>query len=107
MVVARAGLARNARDVVVLDVRELASYAEFFVIMSADSERQLAAVAEQVIDDMAAMGRHPFGVEGERGARWVLVDFGDVVAHVFLPEMRGFYDLEGLWSDAPRFEVRD
>jgi ribosome-associated protein len=105
--VARAGLARNARDVVLLDVRKLAGYAEYFVIMSADSDRQLAAIAEQIEADLAARERYAFGIEGLRGGRWALVDFGDVVAHVFHGETRGFYDLEGLWSDAPRYEVND
>jgi ribosome-associated protein len=107
LAVARAGLARKAHDVVVLDVRKLASYAEYFVVMTADSDRQLAAVAEQIEDDLGQAERYPFGVEGIRGGRWVLVDFGDVVAHVFHRDVRGFYDLEGLWSDAPRYEVND
>lgn len=105
--VARAALARNARDVVVFDVRRLASYAEYVVVMTADSERQLGAVADSVVDDLAQRERYPFGVEGERGGRWVLVDYGDVVAHVFVSDARAFYDLEGLWSDAPRFDVSD
>jgi ribosome-associated protein len=107
VVVARAGLARKARDVVLLDVRKLASYAEYFVIMSADSDRQLAAIADQIEDDLAEAGRNTFGKEGVRGGRWVLVDFGDIVAHVFHGDVRAFYDLEGLWSDAPRYEVKE
>src|SRR5215472_8677522 len=88
--VARAGLARKARDVVILDVRKLASYAEYFVVMSADSDRQLAAIAEQIEEDLAGSSRYAFGIEGARGGRWVLVDFGDVVAHIFHTEARGF-----------------
>ena len=105
--VARAGLTRKAHDVVVLDVRSQAGYAEYLVLMSADSDRQLTAIAEQIEEDLAKAGRYAFGIEGARGGRWVLVDFGDVVAHIFHTDARGFYDLEGLWSDAPRYEVTD
>jgi ribosome-associated protein len=107
LAVGRAGLERKARDVVVLDVRKVASYAEYFVIMTADSDRQLAAIAEEIEEDLGAKERYAFGIEGVRGGRWVLVDFGDVVAHIFHKDVRGFYDLEGLWSDAPRYEVAD
>jgi ribosome-associated protein len=75
------------------------------VVMSADSERQAGAIADHVDDMMKQAGTSKVGVEGQAGGRWVLIDFGDVVAHVFNRESRGFYDLEGLWADAPRFGV--
>ncbi len=103
--IARLASDKKALDVVVLDVRGLASYAEYFVLMTAESEPQLNAIADHVEEQMKARGERPLGIEGARGGRWVLIDFGDVVAHVFYQDTRGFYDLEGLWADAPRVPV--
>ncbi len=105
MAVARAGLDKKAEEVLLLDVRGLVSYADFLVLMSADSEPQAAAIAEEVDRRLAALGACALGVEGRVGGRWVLLDYGDVVAHVMFPETRQFYDLEGLWADAPRERV--
>ena len=103
--VARLALDKKALDVVVLDVRGLASYAEFFVLMTAESEPQLNAIADYLEEKMKARGERALGIEGTQGGRWVLIDFGDVVAHVFYQDTRGFYDLEGLWADAPRVQA--
>jgi len=100
--IARAGLDKKAEDVLVLDLRGLTSYADYFVLMTADSERQAAAIADEVEQRMKAEGATKVGVEGTETGRWILVDYGDVVAHVMGREARGFYDLEGLWADAPR-----
>ncbi len=100
--IARLAADKKALDVVVLDVRGLASYAEYFVLMTAESEPQLNAIADHIEEQMKVQGERPLGIEGARGGRWVLIDFGDVVAHVFYQDTRGFYDLEGLWADAPR-----
>lgn len=105
MAIAQAGLDKKAEDVTVLDVRGLTSYADYFVVMTTDSERQASAVADAVEQTMKAQGVTKVGVEGYEGGRWILVDYGDVVAHVMNRESRGFYDLEGLWADAPRFTV--
>jgi ribosome-associated protein len=103
--IAKAGLDKKAEDVTVLDVRGLTSYADYFVVMTADSERQASAIADHVEDTMKSMGVSKVSVEGYETGRWILVDYGDVVAHVMNKESRGFYDLEGLWADAPRFQV--
>jgi len=103
--IARAGLDKKAEDVVILDVRGLTSYADYFVVMSADSERQAGAIADAVDEELEKAGASKVGVEGQAGGRWVLIDYGDVVAHVMSPDARGFYDLEGLWADAPRVRV--
>ncbi len=103
--IAQAGLDKKAEDVVVLDVRGLTSYADYFVLMTADSERQAGAIADAVDERLKQRGATKVGVEGYESGRWILVDYGDVVAHVFNRESRGFYDLEGLWADAPRFAV--
>src|SRR5512133_748599 len=106
MDVARAGLDKKAEDVLVLDVRGLTSYADFFVVMTADSDRQAGAIADNVDQKLKEQGATKVGVEGYEGGRWILIDYGDVVAHVFSRDARGFYDLEGLWADAPRFAVQ-
>ena len=104
---ARLGLEKKALDVLLLDVRGLSSHAEFIVLMTAESDPQLGAIADYLEDRMKEQGERPLGIEGARGGRWVLIDFGDVVAHVFYQDVRGFYDLEGLWADAPREPVAD
>ena len=94
-------LERNARDAVVLDLRGLSDAADFFVIASGDSDTHVRAIAENVIRHMKEAGFQAAGVEGGRLARWVLIDYISVVAHVFLPPVREFYRLETLWGDAP------
>jgi ribosome-associated protein len=101
--IARAGHDKKAEDVLVLDVRGLTSYADYFVVMTADSERQASAIADHLDDQMKKQGTSRVGSEGYESGRWILIDYGDVVAHVMSREARGFYDLEGLWADAPRF----
>jgi ribosome-associated protein len=103
--IAKAALDKKAEDVTVLDVRGLTSYADYFVVVTADSDRQASAIADHVEDAMKQLGISKVGVEGYETGRWILVDYGDVVAHVMNKESRGFYDLEGLWADAPRFQV--
>jgi ribosome-associated protein len=107
LAIARAGLDKKAEQVVVLDVGGLTSYADYFVVMTAESDRQAGAIADAIEDKLSAMGASKVGVEGHSGGRWVLIDYGDVVAHVFSPEARGFYDLEGLWADARRVPVAE
>lgn len=103
--IAKAGLDKKAEDVTVLDVRGLTSYADYFVVMTAESDRQASAIADHVEHAMKELGVSKVSVEGYETGRWILVDYGDVVAHVMNKESRGFYDLEGLWADAPRFQV--
>ena len=102
---AHAALDKKALDVVVLDLRGMSGYTDFLVIGSGTSDRQLEAVAESVEQALKSEGRRVLGSEGQRGGRWVLLDFGDVVVHVFHQDERGHYDLEGLWADAPRVQV--
>ena len=105
LAIAKAALDKKAEDVTVLDVRGLTSYADYFVVVTADSDRQASAIADHIEQTMKEQGVTKVGVEGYESGRWVLVDYGDVVAHVMNRESRGFYDLEGLWADAPRFAV--
>lgn len=103
--VARAGLDKKAEDVVLLDVRGLSSYADFLVLMTASSDRQVSAVADAVDEQLRRCGHRPIGVEGQGAGSWILIDAGDLVVHVFHSEARGFYDLDGLWADARRMAV--
>ena len=103
---ALSALGRKAEDLVILDVRELVSYAQFFIICHGHSSRQVSAIAEAVRSDLKAQADEvPLGIEGLETGRWVLVDYGDLVVHVFDEHLRRFYDLEALWIDAPRVPV--
>ncbi len=102
---ARAALEKKAEEVVVLDLTGVSGYTDFLVIGSGTSDRQIEAIADSVERELKAQGHRVVGSEGQRGGRWVLLDFGDVVVHVFHQEERAHYDLEGLWADAPRLEV--
>ena len=95
-------LDKKALDVVILDVRGMTSYADYFVLASGESERQVSAMAENVMVQLKQGGEHAVGSEGFETGRWVLLDYGEVVAHSFFQDVRGFYDLDGLWADEPR-----
>lgn len=95
---------KKAEDVVALQIGAVSSLAEVFVIASGTSQRHVETLVDEVRDRTRDAGMRPFGIEGQ-GTRWCLVDFGDVVVHVFDGEMRGYYDLERLWLDAPRLDV--
>jgi ribosome-associated protein len=101
---ARAAASKQGRDVAILDVRDLIVITDYFLIASGASDRQVRTIAEEIEKSVRDKGLRPVRREGEREGRWVLLDFVDFVAHVFLEEDREFYDLERLWSDAPRVE---
>ena len=92
---------KKAKEVTILDLRGLSEIADYFVICSANSRTQVQAIAEAVKDKLSENGVHCKGMEGRDEARWVLIDFGDVVIHVFQEDERAFYGLERLWGDAP------
>lgn len=96
---------KKAVDPVILDIAELTSVADYFFICHAENHRQMQAIAHALKKELREMGVRALGIEGDSAnSNWVLVDLGDVVAHIFLPESRQFYDLERLWSDAGRIE---
>ncbi len=99
-------LGKKALDIVVLDVSGLTSLADTFIICSGRSNRQVTAIADYIRTDLKKKGVPPLSVEGLQEGHWVLMDYGDVVIHVFYDDVRRFYDLEGLWSDAPRIRTR-
>ena len=91
----------KARDITVLDVRKLTAIVDTFVIASAESARQVKALAHHVRDKLKEAGAEIVGVEGEEGGEWVLVDAGDIVVHVMQPAVRAYYNLEELWTARP------
>lgn len=101
----QAVLDRKAMQVVALDVRELTSIADAFIICSGRSNRQVSAIAEHIERQLRGHKIKPLSVEGTAEGHWVLMDYGHVVIHVFFDPVREFYDLEGLWSDARRIPI--
>ena len=101
-VAVEAALEKKGIDPIVLDVSELLQIVDDFVIVSGANRRQVATLVEEVEDKVREAGWRPLRREGVDDAEWVLLDYGEVVVHVFLDEIRRFYDLERLWSDAPR-----
>ena len=92
---------RQASDIVLLDIRPVATVADYFVVMSTGSDRQLGAIVREMCESLRNNeGVRPLRVEGQADSGWVLMDFGDVIVHVFSIEQRGFYRLEELWSAA-------
>jgi len=96
----KAVLGKKAANVVALDVAELTSYADVFIICSGRSNRQVSAIAEFIQTDLKKHKIMPLSVEGTKDGHWVLLDYGHVIIHVFYEPVREFYDLEGLWVDA-------
>jgi ribosome-associated protein len=91
---------KKGNDIVLLRTAELTTMADFFVIASGRSDRQVQALAGAIIDELRREGIRPLGAEGRESARWVLLDYGSVIVHVFAPEEREYYGLERLWGKA-------
>lgn len=102
-----AALARKAEDVIVLDVGGLTSVADVFIICSGRSSRQVSAIADHIERFLKDRKIKPLSIEGKSDGQWVLMDYGDVIIHVFYEETRRFYDLEGLWVDAKRITTEN
>jgi ribosome-associated protein len=102
MAAVAAALEKKALEPVLLDVHELASYTDFILIVSGRSDRQVAAISDAVAEALGREKAKPIGTEGSKGGQWTLLDFGDVIVHVFHHPVRDFYDLESFWVDAPR-----
>ena len=100
----KVSLDKKAEDLCVLDLRELTSFTDFFIIMHGNSSRQNLAIYESIEEELAKEKIKPFGVEGLETAEWILLDYGDFVVHIFSRRARDFYSLEKLWADAPRLD---
>ena len=96
---------RKAINPILFEVAGLTSIADYFIIASGSSSRQVQAITRHVTRRMREEGLRTYGVEGENEGQWVLMDYGDVIIHIFYQQVREFYDLEGLWVEAPRVKV--
>jgi ribosome-associated protein len=96
----RAAEAKKAQDIVVLDLRDVTSFTDYFVICSGTNARQNQAISDEIYQQLKTGGELPVSLEGYEHAEWILQDYGDFVVHVFLPQTREFYDLERLWRHA-------
>ncbi|HEY3243102.1 MAG TPA: ribosome silencing factor [Phycisphaerae bacterium] len=103
---ARIAEENKAEEVTVMDLRGLSSVTDFFVICSGTSDRQMRAVSDRITEYARTLGDAPLSVTGYESANWILLDFFDVVVHIFTSPARRYYDLELLWGDAPRIEWR-
>ena len=101
----KAALEKKALNPVLLELKEIASFTDYFLLLSGKSDRQVQAIAQGIEETLKKRGIHPLGQEGPIGGKWVLMDYEDVVVHIFLEPVRKFYDLEGLWLDAPRIDL--
>jgi ribosome-associated protein len=100
-----ASLEKKAKDLIILNVSEISAFADYFILCSGTSDRQVRAVAAAIQENLKKARIMPLGVEGEAAGRWILLDYDDVILHVFLESVRTFYDLERLWSGAQRMAV--
>lgn len=96
----------KAANLKILDLRKLAAFADYFVIASGTSDRHAGAIADSIIMEMKKQGRRPFGIEGYQHSQWIIVDYGDVMAHIFYGPMREIYSIEKLWADAKVVRIR-
>ena len=105
LAVARASIEKKAHDVLILSVAKLTSVADYLILCSGDSERQVRAIADYIDSVLASQRVSPLSIEGASTANWILMDFGDVVVHVFRSDIRHHYGLEKLWGDAKRVRL--
>ncbi len=107
MAIVEAAWSKNAYQTRIYDVRKLVDYTDLFVILTGRSERQVAAIADAIEAELKAQGAAPAGIEGRKTATWILLDFGNVVVHVFEKGNRDYYDLDRLWADAAVVAVEE
>lgn len=98
------GWAKKARDIVGIDLHEVSSVADYFLIMSGSNKPQLKAISDNIEEKLAERGLRPLRIEGYREAEWILLDYGSLVVHIFADEQRDYYNLERLWGDAPAYK---
>ena len=105
LLLTRFALDKKACDLVVLDVHEHTSIADYFIVCSGRSDRQVQSIAQGIEENAAEEGLRPYAVEGAQRGHWALIDFSDVIVHVFYEPVREFYDLDGLWGQAPKAKL--
>jgi len=96
---------RKAKSITAIDVRKLTSYTDSIVIIEAGSQRQVTSIAQHLLKTMKSQMIHAIGFEGIKEGEWALIDYGEVIIHIFESEKKDFYDLEGLWADAKRIDL--
>lgn len=97
--------AKKAQDITAIEIHRLTTIGDYFVVASGTSTTQVKALADEVDEQLGKMGLNPKRVEGYQTANWILLDYYDVIVHIFLDETREFYSLERLWADAPRMDL--
>ena len=105
LLLARAALEKKAGDLIVMEVREVTSIADYFILCSGRSDRQVQSIAQGIEENLRRAGVSPLSIEGASRGHWVLMDFSDVIVHIFYEPVREFYDLDGLWGHAPRVNL--
>lgn len=101
----KAAIEKKALDPVLLELKGLSSVTDYFLLFTGKSDRQVQAIAQAIEEELKKRGITPLGQEGTEQGRWILMDYEDVVVHIFLEPVRKFYDLEGLWIEAPRIDL--
>ncbi|MCP3926062.1 MAG: ribosome silencing factor [Desulfobacterales bacterium] len=96
---------KKALDIVVLDVQQLTSYTDYLIVATGTSTRQVSAIAEHIKKETSEIKIKPLSIEGLKEGQWVLMDYGDIIIHLFVEETRMFYDIEGLWADAENISI--
>lgn len=96
---------KKAENIVALDVDKVSDIASYLVILNGSNPIQNKAIAGDIYDNLAVIKVKPLHIEGSTDRTWILMDYGEIIVHIFMPETRGFYDLEGLWADAPKLDV--
>jgi ribosome-associated protein len=102
----KAAIEKKAQDPVLLELKGTTPFTDYFLLCSGKSDRQVQAIAQGIEEALKKKGIRPLGQEGVTGGRWILIDYEDVVVHIFLEPVRQFYNLEGLWIDAPRIDLQ-
>jgi len=105
ILIAETAFAKKAREILVLDLENLTILSDFFVICTADNPPQIKAIVDSIEQRLGALGLKPQGIDGQPYGKWVVMDYGDVILHVFDEEKRRYYELEKLWLDAPRIAL--
>ena len=100
-----AALDKKAKNLIILKVKEHSSFTDYFIICSGTSDRQVKGIAASIEETLKKSGILPLGIEGENSGNWILMDYGDVIIHIFYEPTREFYDIERLWSDVPNMAV--